>query len=356
MLNKYNLMRKSPKSLFYKGFCKKLDKTPFNVGIVYKVDHPIYKYLSNLLHQRENINVYSIDSDKPKECPDNLHTVFVGPQQSFVLPDVFEKNKTLKWVNCHWAGIDKFLPFKDHFLKNNATLTNAKGAFSDSLGEYAMAAILYFEKNIDKFNISKSKQEWKMYPVEMLNEKTIGIVGYGDIGINIAKKAKLGFDMKVIALKSRLDNLKGKEFTDELVSNDQLAYLLGKSDYVIDVLPSTPKTLNFFDDSKFGLFKKNSIFMNIGRGPTVNEDHLIRHLKSKEIIKAAALDVFKKEPLPANSPFYELDNIIISNHSADFLNDGLENQRNSVHVFLRLLDNYRVTGKLENVIDLELGY
>jgi len=163
--------------------------------------------------------------------------------------------------------------------------------------------------------------------MELVSNKSMAIIGYGDIGAACAKIAKFGFGMKVIGVKRKPEDCSDeyKSYCDEIVGNDKYESVISQADFVVGVLPKTAETGDFFNmDSTFSKMKPTSVFMNIGRGPTVEEDHLIAALQEGKIA-GAVLDVFKKEPLPQESPLWTMPNVLITPHCAqqdkDFMSD-----------------------------------
>lgn len=315
------------------------------------------KYLFNRIKDL-GLNVVDLTKIDKLEINDELKVIYCFPSYSKFMNQYLKLYKNLNWVKCSFAGVDQFVQHKDIFKEKQIQFTNMKGVFSPSLGEFTLAAILYWEKRMDLFSKSKLEKSFEKFPVNMLNEHTIGIVGYGNIGVEVAKRAKLGFGMNVIGLKTNLENIEGKEYCDKIVDNSQIEYLLNNSDYVINILPKTKLTDDYFDDNKFKMMKKDSIFINIGRGSSVNEDDLIKHLKIKTNIKAATLDVTKIEPLPKESELWNLDNCFISNHSADKLNDNMDNEKLSIDFFIKILnEEYLKNGIVKtNLVDLYKEY
>lgn len=147
------------------------------------------------------------------------------------------------------------------------------------------------------------------------------IVGYGDIGNQVAKIMKQGFGMKVTGVKKRPDSVwtptEHKKNSDQIVGLDEYDKVIQEADFVVGILPKQPETDDFFSkESTFSKMKKGSVFINIGRGSTVNENDLIDALKS-EHLGFAALDVFKEEPLPKSNEIWKLPNVLITPHCAD---------------------------------------
>ena len=329
------------------------------IALFWKPEEKIFKYLYDQLNNI-NVNLKSIGTTQVNdiESDDEVDILYIHPAEAKHLPILFKKFPNAKWVQGQFAGVDTFLPLKKEFHEQGAVLTNAKGVFSPSLGEFVCAYILYWEKNLGVFHETKKEKNWCYAPVNMLKGKTAGIIGYGNIGMEVAKRLKFGFEMKVIGMKNSLSNKLGEELVDELVDKSKIDYVISNSDYLIAILPKTPETDGMFDDSLFSKMKKDSIFINIGRGSSVNEQDLTKHLKSKTNLRAACIDVTSVEPLPKTSELWDLDNLYITNHSADCLNDGLENKKIAMDLFVeRVKDEYLKNGKVtSNIINFDLGY
>lgn len=158
------------------------------------------------------------------------------------------------------------------------------------------------------------------YSVSELRGSTIGIIGYGDIGRATARLAK-AYGMKVLALVRQARLTIQDEYADELIvndvgNNDGMSRIFTESDYVLCALPLTKSTYRCIGESQFALCKPNCVFINVGRGPIVDEEALIAALQTKQL-KGAALDVFAIEPLPISSPLWDMDNVLLSPHNMD---------------------------------------
>lgn len=273
------------------------------------------------------------------------------------LEKLLERFPKIKWVHFLSAGVDKLL--KDTQLKNNPEiiLTNGRGAYSDALAEYSILSILYFNYHIPQYFTAFQNKEWKpIIDNQLVNKKVICIFGYGKNGIAIAKRVKYAFNMYVIGVIRKMrEDIEGKEFCDEFYEFSQINEgFFSKCDFVIATLPQTPQTINLFDKKFFEKMKKNSVFINIGRGSAVVEADLYEALAAGKI-RGAVLDVTKKEPLEKDSKLYTLtkDKLLITNHTGD-RTDMFELQ--SCEVLLKNLESFLTKNKLETVVRKELGY
>ena len=164
----------------------------------------------------------------------------------------------------------------------------------------------------------RKDKKWEKQHVEMVDGKTMLIVGFGDIGAACGKIAKYGFGVKVVGIKRRPEAIseEDKNCADIIVGNDKISEWLPKADYVVSVLPKLEDTINFFNKDLFSQMKPTSVFMNVGRGITVNENDLIQALKENKIA-GAVLDVYQVEPLPKESELWTLPNVLMTPHCAD---------------------------------------
>ena len=274
------------------------------------------------------------DFDIPKLKEDGANVIFCSHAKAREpLAQLLTEIDSIEWVHSRSAGIDYIT---SEALAESASpsrgviVTNAKGSFSSTLAEYTMMAISYFAKDLPRLMRQKKDRNWGKYCVEEIRFKTLGIIGYGDIGRACAKLAK-AYGMNVTALrrnpqKSAAGSGDG-ELCDVVYPSDKasLHRLMSESDYILCALPLTAATKGMIDKEAFDHAKSNSVFINVGRGPIVDEDALIDALKrgseseseSGGCLKGAALDVFATEPLPVDSELWSLDNVLMSPHNMD---------------------------------------
>jgi phosphoglycerate dehydrogenase-like enzyme len=267
-----------------------------------------------------------------------------------LLRDVFLMSRRLRWIHSRSAGLEQGL-FRE-LIDSEVILTNAGGVFSPSLGEFALAAILYFAKDFRRMIRNQTAGVWEQFDVSMISGQTVGIVGYGSIGSAVAVRAR-ALDMRVLGLKRRATRGSEKDsLVDEFYGPEQILEMLSRCDYVVVSLPLTEQTTGLIGTPEFAVMKKNAVIINIGRGPTIDETAMIKAL-TEDRIRGAALDVFDREPLPQGHPFYSLENVLLSPHCADHTPDWLDN---SMRFFLTQLDRFKRGDALLNVIDKKSGY
>jgi len=246
------------------------------------------------------------------------NVVFVSPscpKARKQLPLLLARYPSIEWVHCRSAGIDFIV--SDELSELPVTITNAKGQFSSSLAEYTMMACSYFAKDLPRLMKQQKAKNWEKYDVEELRGKTLGIVGYGDIGRACAKLAHV-YGMKIIALRRNPKLSTQDPYCSVVYGTDKksLNRLMSESDYIVCSAPSTVETEGMVNAEAFEAVKDNAVFINLGRGPVIDEKALANALKNGKL-RGAALDVFSEEPLPITNELWDLDNILISPHNMD---------------------------------------
>ena len=292
----------------------------------------------------------ALQSNPSKE---EINSIFVADKNQELFVNILDYCPNVKWVHTEMVGVDNVLC--EQIVNSNIVLTNPKGAYSESLAEFILYGILHFTKRMPLLNQQKKDHIWNKVTVGWGRGQTIGIVGYGDIGRVTARLLKASLQTRILALKRNLQYgilPEDELLTDQLMGPEGLDYLLSESDFVIGILPLTPHTKHFFDLGKFRKMKKGGVFMNIGRGPTVKEEDLIVALNT-QVIHGACLDVFEVEPLPKESPLYELDNLILTPHCADVTPDYFDL---TVLIYEKEIINATKGLPFINVIDKLSGY
>jgi phosphoglycerate dehydrogenase-like enzyme len=266
-----------------------------------------------------------------------------------LMQEVWKMAPRVEWVHSRAAGIDGML-FPE-LVESPVPLTNGRGVFSQSLGEFVIAAALFFAKDFRRMMRNQAAGVWEQFDVEEVRGQTMGIVGYGDIGRACAERAH-AMGMKVLALRRRPELSNGDGFVDRVLPLDRILDLMPECDYVVAAAPLTPATRALIGEAAIAAMKKTAVVMNVGRGPVVEEKALLRALETNRI-RGAALDVFENEPLPAGHPFYKLENLLLSPHCADHTADWLEQ---AMQFFLDQFARFTAGEPLRNVVDKKAGY
>ena len=224
---------------------------------------------------------------------------------------VNENAKTLKWINFRTSGIDKAL--KHGGFLPGTVVTNATGLSAPTLSEHAFSLFMFLARNFRATEEASPRHDWIRDGVSpsvfSFAGRTMAILGMGQIGQSMARKAK-AFEMKVIAV-SR--DYKPDDSVDEVFPRERVKEALAQADAVLISMPSIPETHGFMDADKLSAMKKSAYLVNIARGALVNEPDLIAACKSGQIA-GAGLDVTVEEPTPADSPLWDVPNIVLTPH------------------------------------------
>jgi len=309
------------------------------------------KYLESIKNSFDNIEVKkSEDMDiLTKEIKDA--DVLVAMLMRKFDTDLIKMGDNLKWIQSWSAGVDKFLEdnsFK-YLKENEIALTSVRGIHKDSMSEQVMGYLISFSRRLPELMELKKKKEWDRLKVDYLKDKTLSIFGLGAVGKEVAKKAQ-AFKMNVIGVKRNTDvEIPGVQ---EIYSPDQAEKVLNKSDYVVVTMPLTEETRGYFGYDKFKAMQETAYFINVARGEIVKEKEMIKAL-NKDLIAGAALDVFEEEPLPEESPLYEMDNVILTPHTSGLFPDY---NKEAVEIFKNNLRRFLEGKELKNVIDPNRQY
>jgi phosphoglycerate dehydrogenase-like enzyme len=262
---------------------------------------------------------------------------------------VFTMAPRLRWVHSFVAGLDHTI-FPE-LVESPIPLTNGRGVFAPPLGDFAALGILFFEKYVRQFLAAQAGAQWAPQDVEDLQGKVLGIVGYGKIGKAAAERVR-PFGIKVHALRRRAELAAGDPLVDRWYTPAELDTLVSTCDYLLAAAPLTPETRGMIGAPQLARLKPSAIVINVGRGPVIDEAALIGALRNKRI-RGAALDVFDVEPLPAESPFYGLDNVYLSPHCADHIPSW---QDDALQFFCDNFARFAKGQALENIVDKRAGY
>ena len=325
------------------------------------------------------VTAYENLEKKLKEKYPNIHLYRIEPNENYLedlnklkdikfdiltgLPlfvpltrDIISAFPTIKWFHSLAAGIEKLFKIDNLINNDNIIISNSRGAYSDSLGEIGITSMMYFSYNIYSYVESQKNRKWAPLVNNTLSQKNLLILGYGNNGICLAKKAKLGFNMNINAVKRRItENFEGKEYLDNIYTFENLPdKIIKEADYIYATLPETKETINIFNKSFFEKMNKNGVFINVGRGNAVVEEDIIYALEN-DLIKGAVLDVTPEEPLKSDSKLYNVSQkkLLLTNHSLCF---NTETVNMGFDFFYNNLENYLKTGKPSSIIDKKMQY
>ena len=285
---------------------------------------------------------------------------------TFYLSADLSRAPDLKWVQLHSAGVDHLL---DHpLMKSDILLTTTSGIHATPIAEYVFASILAFNRRVPQMLTYQSRREWpqgrwNLFARPELRDRTLGIIGYGSIGREVGRIASC-FGMRVVATKRSVSQMRDVGYAvqgtgdrkgallDEAFPPERLSDMLGLCDYVVVTVPLTPETRKLIGEAELRAMKPSAYLVNISRGETVDEAALIRALQ-EGWIAGAGLDVFEEEPLPSDSPLYDLENVILSPHVSGFT---LRYDERASDLFAENLRRYLTGEPLLNLVDKERGY
>jgi len=268
-----------------------------------------------------------------------VHILFGDPN---LTAQVVSQCTELKWLQSTWAGNAALFALD----KNNYQLCGVKNVFQQAMQEYVFAYLLYFSRNLAGFNQAQTNKTWTAPPYQSLAGKTLGIMGVGNIGKAVAKMAK-HFSMKTRGYTRASRNC---ESIDQYYTyNDEQTFASGL-DYLVCLLPQSNATSGLIDQRFLSYLPQHCVLINAGRGTTIVDSALIDALRNKTL-QAAVLDVFEQEPLPDKHPYWLLDNLYVTQHTAA---ESLPED-----IFLLFSNNYcrYINGStLQNVLDFDKGY
>jgi phosphoglycerate dehydrogenase-like enzyme len=319
--------------------------------VVAPPDHYAMRNLTQL-NGLAHISVSNSETELEKLAADADVILYSGlTGKTITFSEIWEHAPRVKWVHSLSAGVEKMLT--PEFVESPVPLTNARGVFKRSLAEFAVLGMLYFYKRVRRLVENQRAHQWDNFAVDFLNGKTLGVVGYGEIGRECAILAK-ALGVKIYAVRRNPELSANDPVLDRIFPSSELHAMLSEVDALVAAAPLTPETKHMLSDKEFSVMKPTAIVMNVGRGPVIDESALIRALQDKRIA-AAALDVFEEEPLREDNPLWEMENVLISPHCTDRTQnpDWLDL---SMQRFIDNFQRYTKGEPLENVVDKKAGY
>ncbi|MBS7576446.1 MULTISPECIES: D-2-hydroxyacid dehydrogenase [unclassified Enterococcus] len=313
------------------------------IGTMNKIPEKLMSKYSEILKEE----IVAIDAIQASNQVFSDIDILIG---GFELTEKAIKNfPNLKLIFTFSSGVN-FLPF-DYLKQRKIKVVNSRGLHAEQMSEHAIGLMLSLTRGLKQAAIAQGQKKWlseASYPFSSVNGKEICIVGAGTIGQAVARKAK-AFDMRVTGVKRKLERL---ENFDNVYPISELTAAVASADFIILLTPLTEATRHLFNQAIFGNMKASSYFINLSRGGTVDESALHKALIQGQIA-GAALDVFEQEPLNSDSPFWELDNVIITPHTAGVISNYAER---ALSIFSDNLQLYRAEKKMTNQVNLDLQY
>lgn len=261
-------------------------------------------------------------------------------------PEAASQAPRLRWIQMTSSGIDPLLPWRA--LLGHCAVTNARGMHADQMADYAMAAMFMLHWDVPRILRDQASAAWRREAKAPLAGRTLGVIGLGAIGQEIARRARCA-GMEVLGV-NRSGNAVGS--VAEVYRQERLHDVLPRCDFVVLVLPATAETSGLINAAALRLMKPTASLINFARGSVVEEQALIDALRDRTI-KGAVLDVFAVEPLPADSPLWSMPNVIVTPHIAGMSGDY---ETRFAASFAENLARYGRGDPLLNTVDLARGY
>ena len=275
--------------------------------------------------------------------PDIVYSVRFAGTPGFPRDALFGANGPI-WIANGGAGTDHF----GQWDARKITVTNAAGVAADMMAEYVFGGFLHFTLDVRGLQKDKAAKVWNPRTVTPLSGKTLLVIGLGHTGRAIASRAK-AFGMTVLGTRA---TPRETRHVDEVHPADALQGLLPRADFIAVCTPSTPATRGLIKGREIAAMKPGAVLADVSRGGVVDQSALLSALKARHLA-GAALDVFEAEPLPGDSPLWELDNLIISPHCSSVY-DGWETA--SFDLFLKNLSRWTNGEDLINIVNPSRGY
>ncbi len=260
----------------------------------------------------------------------------------------------LRWVHTFSAGVDRHIPEMTRIEYERVMLTNNSGAYDVPIAEHVMAMIFAAAKRVPEHLAAQGRHEWQReMPHAELRDATLVVLGMGSIGGELARLAG-GVGMRVIGIRrdARRREASSGPAVDRIVSPDRLVEVARDADYLAVTAALTPQTRGMVSAGILAALKPSAWVINIARGPIVDEAALIAALQAQRI-GGAALDVFETEPLPAASPLWALDNVILTPHVS---NSSPRVRDRSLALVVDNVRRFKSGEPLRNLVDRAAGY
>lgn len=311
---------------------------------------PTASHLKLLSRLPEDTNIVTtLDTEHARKNVADVDAILCDMGRVGALKELMPIARKLRWIHSISAGVESFL-FPE-MLASPVTLTNGRGAYKRSLAEFVIYACMFFAKDTRRMLRQQAEGRWEQYFMEEIHGRTLGIVGYGEIG-RASAAAATALGMRVLAMRRRPELSADDPHVSAVYGSTQLHEMLAQCDYICAAAPNAKDAIGLIGAAEFAVMKPNAVIINVGRGPVIVETELIKALQNKTI-RGAALDVFDVEPLPAGHPFYALDNVLLSPHCADRVTGWLEI---AMEIFVDNFERFAESKPLNNIVDKEAGY
>ncbi len=263
--------------------------------------------------------------------------------------DLMDLAPNLRWLQGFGAGVEQFA--RAGVSRDRAVVTNASGVSAPSMAEFVIGRLLQIWKRFPEMEAHQRRHDYVQTYGRTFKGSTIGIVGLGSIGVEVARRAR-AMGVRVLGTKRNVASGNAGE-ADALFTPDRLHEMLGECDAVVVAAPATPETHHLIDAAAIAAMKPGAVLVNVARGSLVEEGAIVPALESGQL-GAAALDVFDEEPLPADSPLWDAPHCFVSAHSSVSVDRYVDDV---FDLFEDNLRRYVADQPLRNVVDMKaLGF
>jgi phosphoglycerate dehydrogenase-like enzyme len=290
-----------------------------------------------------------LHGDGSEEAFERAEVLLVGAVPAAVLDHVVERAPRLRWIHSASAGVDRVAT--PRVRERGLTVTNARGVFSRPIAEYVVMMSLAIARRLPQLLELQRERTWQPLRGRELAELAIGIIGFGSIGVEVARLLE-PFGCRVLATRRHPERGSGELRNVELFGLDEVGEVLRASDVVVVAAPLTDDTAGLIGAEQLAEMREDAWLINIARGRLIDEVALRRALESGWI-GGAVLDVFTEEPLSPESPLYGTPNLVITPHTS-WASDRVVER--SVDLFVDNLRRDRAGEPLRNLVDLAAGY
>ena len=313
---------------------------PINVLVQYLHDPDLHDYVRERVPGTMDVSFTSKSDQLENEIPG------IDILYGHIDAGALKAADRLAWVQSHSTGVERML--YPEFIKRGITLTNIKGLLATPIAEHVFALLLSLTRHMDRFYENKRDRRWQTVGGYEIAGLTIGIIGLGHIGREVAIRAN-AFDLNVLGVDPEVSEAPE---VSTIYRVDGLRDMLSKCDIVVACCPETEENHHMLSRGEFGVMRRGGYFINVGRGAVVDEAALCEALRSGHLA-GAGLDVVEEEPYPANGPLWELPGVLVTAHSSAHTQHLV---RRKIDFFLANLRRYDLGEPLLNRIDLTKGY
>lgn len=274
---------------------------------------------------------------------DVLLTYKFGREHPFPREQILEAPR-LQWVQLGAAGADHIAPYAGH----DVVVTSASGIHGEIMSQYVIGTLVHVLWDFARLERQQAEGVWDKYEVPSLAGRVMGLVGVGHIGSTVGARAR-DFGMRLLGVRRSGQPVPG---FDEVVGTERRNEVLSRAEVVVVCLPLTAETRHLIGAEELRAMRSDAILVNVSRGGVVDDAALLRHLQDGGL-RAAILDVFEEEPLPGDSEFWSLPNVLVTPHISSEISGW---RLAVVELFLDNFARWREGSPLRNVVDPELGY